>query len=56
MIHKSHGDISQTKGHHCEFVMTVSGSKCGFGDVYRVISKLIVSRPQFKLGKGFFSS
>jgi len=41
-IHKGHGCIGQAKGHHYEFIMTISSSKCKFGDVFRVMFMLRV--------------
>ena len=49
-IHKSHRGTGQTKWHHHEFVVTISGSKCELRDIFRVMSWLSISKPQVKLG------
>jgi len=53
MIYKGLGGICQAKGHQCEFVMTMFGSKYGFEDNFRVNLKLMVSKPQINLGEDF---
>jgi len=50
-IEKGRGGIGHAMGHHREFITTIPGFNCGFGDVYRFNSKLTISKPQIILKK-----
>ena len=53
MIDKSHRGISQAIGHHYGFMKTKPSFKYDFGDVFWFDSKMMVSRFQVNLEKGF---
>jgi len=54
-IHKSHKGISQAKRHHGEFIVTKSGLKCGFKNVFKCNPRLMVSYSQVNLRKYSYS-
>jgi len=52
-IHRGYGSIGQAKEHHHEFVMTIFGFKWEFGDVFKVMSRLLLLNCQVKFEKDF---
>ena len=48
---KSERNITQSKGHYQEFIMTLMSVKCSLGDVYLLHTYLVVARMEVKFGK-----